>query len=134
MPASARCMTTGLASITDTVRQRWFTPKFHAEKPTELAGWVQMLLGTPDDGYTAACAALRDADLTRAITGITAPTLVICGDSDLSTPPELVKATADLIPGARFEIIESCSHIPPAEQPEALIALLRAHLKEHAHV
>ncbi len=127
-------MTNGLASITDAVMQRWFTPKFHAQKPMELAGWIEMLRGTPKDGYAAACAALREADLTQAVTGITTPTLVICGDGDLSTPPALVKATADLIPGARFEIIEACGHIPPAEQPEALVALLRAHLKEHAHV
>ncbi len=124
----------GLASISGPVMERWFTPKFHAGKQMELAGWIQMLLGTPNDGYTAACAALREADLTQAVTGITTPTLVICGDGDQSTPPELVKATAALIPGARFEIIKGCGHIPPAEQPEALIALLRAHLKEHAHV
>ncbi len=121
----------GLASITGPVMERWFTPKYHAEKQMELAGWIQMLLGTPNDGYAAACAALREADLTRVATTITAPTLVICGDGDQSTPPELVKATADLIPGAKFEIIEGCGHIPPAEQPAALIALLRGHLKEH---
>jgi 3-oxoadipate enol-lactonase len=123
----------GLSSITDAVMQRWFTPEFHAGKQMELAGWIQMLLGTPDDGYAAACAALREADLTQAIASITAPTLVICGDGDQSTPPELVKETAALIPGARFEIIQGCGHIPPAEQPEALLALLTRHFEEHIH-
>lgn len=125
--------TNGLASIADAVMQRWFTPAFHAERRVDLAGWIQMLLGTPDDGYAAACAALRDADLTQAATKITAPTLVICGDGDQSTPPELVKETAALIPGARFEMIPNCSHIPPAEQPEALLALLARHFQEHVH-
>jgi 3-oxoadipate enol-lactonase len=127
-------ITNGLASITGPVMERWFTPAYHAEKQMELAGWIQMLLGTPNDGYAATCAALREADLTRVVTNIKTPTLVICGDGDQSTPPELVKQTADLIPGAKFEIIKGCGHIPPAEQPEALLTLLTKHFEEHIHV
>ncbi|OYV33260.1 MAG: 3-oxoadipate enol-lactonase, partial [Rhodospirillales bacterium 20-64-7] len=124
----------GLASIADAVMQRWFTPTFRAANRLELAGWMQMLLSTPSDGYAAACAALRDADYTEALGRITAPTLVVCGADDQSTPPGLVQETAHRIPGARFEIIENCGHLPPAEQPQALTALLVRHLKEHSHV
>ena len=53
------------------------------------------------------------------------PTLVLVGDQDGSTPPELVRATADLIPGARFEIIADAGHIPCVEQPAALVARMR---------
>ncbi|MGE4482694.1 3-oxoadipate enol-lactonase [Acidocella sp.] len=126
-------MSNGLASITGPVMERWFTPKYHAEKQMELAGWIQMLLGTPNDGYAACCAALREADLTQAIPGIKTPTLVVCGDGDQSTPPELVQKTAALIPGARFALIDDCGHIPPAEQPGALLALLTRHFEEHIH-
>ena len=125
--------TNGLISISAAVMERWFTQAFRAEKPMELAGWEQMLRLTPDAGYIATCMALREADLTREISKISTPTLVICGDQDQSTPPELVKATAALIPDAHFEIIENCGHIPPAEQPAALIALLIQHFKEHIH-
>nr|WP_295739963.1 3-oxoadipate enol-lactonase [uncultured Acidocella sp.] len=121
----------GLASIAGPVMERWFTPAFHAERQVELQGWIQMLCGTPNDGYAAACAALRAADLTDKIAAIRTPTLVVCGDGDQSTPPALVQATAALIPGARFALIENCSHIPPAEQPAALLALLARHFEEH---
>ena len=53
------------------------------------------------------------------------PTLCIVGDQDGSTPPDLVRSLADLIPGARFEIIRDAGHIPCVEQPDALVALIR---------
>ncbi|TIO60197.1 MAG: 3-oxoadipate enol-lactonase, partial [Mesorhizobium sp.] len=54
------------------------------------------------------------------------PTLCIVGDQDGSTPPDLVRSLADLIPGARFEVIRGAGHIPCIEQPDALVALIRA--------
>ncbi len=122
----------GLAAIADPVMERWFTPSFHEKRAVDLAGWRNLFQRQPADGYAATCEALRDADLTDAIGTISAPTLVVCGDGDLSTPPELVRAAAERIPGARFATIEGCGHIPPAEQPRALLALLEAHLAEHA--
>jgi 3-oxoadipate enol-lactonase len=124
----------GLDGIADAVMQRWFTPGFHAARPAAVAGWRAMLCASPAAGYTAACAALRDADLTTAIGGIEAPTLVVAGDGDQSTPPDLVRATAARIPPARFALIENCGHIPPAEQPEILSRLIAAHLEAFDHV
>lgn len=121
----------GLSGIADQVMERWFTPAYCTGKPVDLAGWVRMLCATPNAGYIATCEALRAADLTASVKTISTPTLLISGDGDQSTPPELVKATADLIQGARFEVIKNCGHIPPAEQPEALLALLERHFKEH---
>lgn len=122
----------GLAAIAEAVMQCWFTPAFHDRQPDALAGWRNMLTRQQAEGYIAACEALRDADLTAAIGAITTPTLVLCGDGDQSTTPDLVKAAAARIPGAGFELIEGCGHIPPAEQPERMAALIRAHLDRHA--
>ncbi|MDQ0395752.1 3-oxoadipate enol-lactonase [Labrys monachus] len=124
----------GLAPIADAVMERWFTPSFRAARPVELAGWRNLLLRTPPEGYGGSCAALRDADLTGRVGALSVPTLVVAGDQDLSTPPDLVRATADRIRGARFETIASCGHIPPVEQPAALAALIARHLEENGHV
>ena len=78
------------------------------------------------------CAALREADYTAAARAIAVPTLCVVGDQDGSTPPALVRSMADLIPGARLEIIENAGHIPCIEQPAALTALLRRFLAAHA--
>ncbi|MFE3836405.1 3-oxoadipate enol-lactonase [Pseudogemmobacter sonorensis] len=116
----------GIASISEAILARWFAPGY-SETP-DFRMWRAMLERTPAEGYAAVCAALRDADFTARIGAITAPTLVVAGADDASTPPALVKATAELIPGARFEVIEKAGHLPCVEQPEAFAALLRAHI------
>ena len=55
-----------------------------------------MLTRTDVDGYAGTCAALRDADLTESTRALQVPTLLIVGDQDVSTPPDLVRSTAAL--------------------------------------
>lgn len=123
--------TGGLASISRAVVERWFTADFREQRATELAGYTTMLERQLADGYTGTCAAIRDADFTASTSTITVPTLCIVGDQDGSTPPDLVRATADLIEGARYEVIEDCGHIPCIEQPEQLAALIQAFMKKN---
>ncbi|OHV78585.1 3-oxoadipate enol-lactonase [Ensifer sp. LCM 4579] len=119
----------GLAAIADGVLERWFTPAFRRPENVAFAGYRNMLVRQPVAGYVGTCAAIRDADYTDAAGKIAVPVLCIAGDQDGSTPPDLVRTTAGLIPGARFEIIRDAGHIPCIEQPEALLAVLRGFLE-----
>ncbi|PJN93697.1 3-oxoadipate enol-lactonase, partial [Amaricoccus sp. HAR-UPW-R2A-40] len=56
------------------------------------------------------------------------------GDADGSTPPELVRAMAASIPGARFEIIADAGHIPGVERPAEVARLIGDFLEETGHV
>jgi 3-oxoadipate enol-lactonase len=120
----------GIEAVVEAVLQRWFTPRFRETRPDECAGWRNMLVRTPVQGYAGTCAAIRDADLTADAARIKAPTLCVAGDQDGSTPAEVVQGTANLIPGARFELIASAGHIPCVEQPAVLARLIDRHLKE----
>ncbi|WP_158815467.1 3-oxoadipate enol-lactonase [Methylocapsa sp. S129] len=120
----------GLESIADGVMQRWFTKDYHLNCADALAGWRMMLTRTPQQGYLAACGAIRDADLTQGAKAIRARTLCVVGDQDGSTPVELVRELASLIPAARLEIIAGSGHIPCVEKPDVLRSLIEAHLKE----
>lgn len=115
----------GLAPIAEMVMPLWFTPAFHRERASELAGYRNMVSRQSPEGYAGTCAAIRDADYTAAAAGITVPTLCIAGDQDGSTPPDLVRSLADLIPGARFEVLQQAAHIMCVEQPAAVAALVR---------
>ncbi len=120
----------GIASMADAVMERWFTPAYRVPENADFVGYTAMLTRTTADGYAGTCAALRDADLTESTRALKMPVLCIVGDQDGSTPPELVRTTADLIDGARFEVIEGAGHIPCVEQPAATIRLISDFLNE----
>ena len=74
---------------------------------------------------------MSHTDLRNSTAGLRLPVLAIAGSDDGSTPPDLVRETAESIPGARFEIIRGAGHIPCVEAPEALARVLAPFLKEH---
>jgi pimeloyl-ACP methyl ester carboxylesterase len=63
------------------------------------------------------------------LAGIKCPTLVLVGDSDAATPPELSKEMADGIPGAKLVIVKDCGHLSTIEQPAAVNSAMTAWLQ-----
>ena len=116
----------GIASIADAILERWFSEDFR--RGQDFPGYRAMLSRQPADGYVATCVALRECDLTDLASTIAVPTICIVGDHDGSTPPRAVADFARSIPGARFELIADCGHIPSIEQPEVLTNIVRAFL------
>lgn len=55
---------------------------------------------------------------------IACPTLVICGQDDQITPPELAKEIADGIKHAKLELIPECGHLATLDQPELVCGIL----------
>ena len=123
----------GIEAQADAIMVRWFTEPFREDR-ARLAPWRAMLTRTPLAGYVETGRAIRDADLRAAAPSLALPVLAVAGRQDGSTPPEVVRATAELIPGARFEVIEDCAHIPCVEQPAALGRLIAGFLRQIGHV
>lgn len=61
---------------------------------------------------------------------IAVPTLVLWGAGDRIVTPDYGRAYSELIPGARFEIIEATGHHPELEQPSAFVDRIARFLKE----
>ncbi|MBP1851681.1 3-oxoadipate enol-lactonase [Rhizobium halophytocola] len=120
----------GMASIADGVMEKWFTPHFHEERDEDLDGYRVMFERQPASGYISTCEAIRDTDFSDILPTISVPTLLVVGDQDGSTPPELVRAASERIPGASLQVIEGCGHIPCVEQPEALAALIQQFIRK----
>jgi 3-oxoadipate enol-lactonase len=74
--------------------------------------------------------AFLDHDTTDRLPEITAPTLVLAGGRDSTARPELCRAVAELIPGARFEIMEEEAHQPFQEIPDEWNARVDAFWRE----
>ncbi|MGY2894246.1 bifunctional 3-oxoadipate enol-lactonase/4-carboxymuconolactone decarboxylase PcaDC [Deinococcus sp. UYEF24] len=112
----------GMEAVADAVLSRWFTPAFFSEQPVLARGYRTLLARTSATGYLGVCAALRDADLSGG-EPLGLPTLVLCGDADVSTPPELSRALAAEL-AAPLHLIPGAGHLPCAERPEAVVAHL----------
>jgi pimeloyl-ACP methyl ester carboxylesterase len=59
---------------------------------------------------------------------IRCPTLVLVGQEDALTPPDLAREIAAGIPGAKLEVVPDCGHLSTLERPEAVNRALRAWL------
>lgn len=55
---------------------------------------------------------------------IRCPTMVLVGDGDEATPPELAREIAGAIGGARLVVIADCGHLSTLEQPQSVTAAL----------
>jgi pimeloyl-ACP methyl ester carboxylesterase len=62
--------------------------------------------------------AFLDHDTSDRLGRIAVPTLVLAGGRDSTARPELGRAVAELIPGARFEVMEEEAHQPFQEVPD----------------
>jgi pimeloyl-ACP methyl ester carboxylesterase len=62
--------------------------------------------------------AFLDHDTSERLPEIAAPTLVLAGGRDPTARPPLCRAVAELIPGARFEVMEEEAHQPFQEVPD----------------
>lgn len=76
-------------------------------------------------------AVARSGSRAERLPGITTPTLVIHGDRDTLLMPNGGQRTADLIPGARFELIEGMGHDYPPQLWRRWVDLVVGHI--HAH-
>jgi 3-oxoadipate enol-lactonase len=115
---AATVRASGVDAVADAVLGRWFTPEFRDAHPDVIAGMRQILAATPREGYAGCCEAIAAMDLTGDLPSISAPTLVLAAEHDPSTPPEHGRRIAELIPGARFEVVSNAAHLASVERPD----------------
>lgn len=116
----------GLEGMADAIMERWFCAPFRETDAVRV--WRNMVIRTPKDGYGGCSAAIMGADMRESTSKLTLPVLALVGDQDAATPPETLKATADLC-GAQFELIADAGHLPCVEQPATTAAFLNAFLE-----
>ena len=70
-------------------------------------------------------AILSRADSRELLRTVSVPTLIMVGDSDQFTPPELAEEMAGLIAGAELIVVKECGHLPVLEHPKLATTALR---------
>ena len=123
----------GISALESAILERWFSASYRATDAA-LAGWRNMLVRTPVDGYLGCSAAIAETDLHDSTARLTLPTLGIAGSEDGSTPPDLVRETVELVRGSRFHLIRGSGHLPCVENPTEFARVLVEFLQEIGHV
>jgi pimeloyl-ACP methyl ester carboxylesterase len=97
-----------------------YTPRAHNDGTVDQ--FIEEVLAFPhkqsDEDVHAFLDALVDHDTRARLPDIEVPTLVLGGGRDMTSRPELCRAVAELIPGARFEVLEGEAHQPFQEIPD----------------
>lgn len=79
----------------------------------------EMILATPAETILQALAALAARpDMTATMEAFDRPTLLVVGEEDRITPPDLLERLAGRMPAASLLVVPGCGHLPPLESPE----------------
>ncbi|AUQ52471.1 putative 3-oxoadipate enol-lactonase (plasmid) [Phaeobacter inhibens] len=122
----------GIEAVADPIMERWFGTAFRTSP--NLTAWRNMLTRTPVNGYLGCCHAIAQADLSNTSAQLMLPVLALAGTEDQASPPDLVRTTAEMIAGARFEQIDGVGHLPCVEDPQGFARLLTEFLEDLRYV
>ena len=103
---------------------RWFTPEALAVNawPVRYAR-EQVLRGNPVD-WAAAWRSFAGLDVQGRLAGFGAPVLVLAGECDASTTPQIMRGIAERIPGSSYQELPGTPHMQSLERPELVAAAL----------
>lgn len=122
---------TGLAAYAPGAMERMFGRKWR-DNPAMPA--VRAILeATNPQGWIGCAHAIAGADFYTTTAALRLPTLVIAGINDGTTPADLVRETAELIPGHQWQLMRGVGHLPMTEKPAEFAALLSAFLASIGH-
>ncbi|MCC0806743.1 3-oxoadipate enol-lactonase [Methylobacterium sp. W2] len=121
----------GTAAIVEATLGRWFTADFREASPAVLATIREDFVACDRTGYARACEAIGEMDLRPILGRIQAPTLVIAGRDDPSTPPPMAEEICAGIPQAELVLLPRAAHLLAVEHPGMVAAHLGAFLGRH---
>jgi 3-oxoadipate enol-lactonase len=123
----------GIGPVRRPVEKIMFGAPFRADPRSKaiIDEWVETLARCDRDGIRRAVLGVATRKgVVDEVSAIKAPTLVAVGEYDSPTPPKRARRIAELVPGARLELIKNSGHSSTIEQPEAVTQLIASFLAE----
>ncbi|HUG52046.1 MAG TPA: alpha/beta fold hydrolase [Vicinamibacteria bacterium] len=120
----------GSAALADAVLGKLVGRTTHESRPGVLARVKDMILAGTPRGITDALAGLAArGDSTPTLREIRVPTLVVCGEEDVITPPAEAEAMHHAIGGSTLELVPGAGHLANLEAPEHFNRALSSFLR-----
>ncbi len=109
----------GTVAVIDTLLDTLLSEHTQEHRP-EVVVEARRLMDNPPAGFVGALGAMKSRpDATNRLGAIDVPTLVLVGDHDRPSPPEVARAMHEQIPGSRFALLANAGHLTNLEVPDA---------------
>lgn len=117
----------GPQSTVEAALERWFTDPFRLANPKMMALVRAWVIANQKPIYHNIYRVLAEGvdEIVAPDPPITCPTLVITGDEDYGNGPEMTRAIAAEIPGARALVLSGLRHMALAESPQVVNCAIR---------
>jgi pimeloyl-ACP methyl ester carboxylesterase len=109
-----------LNDIVQTLTPRFLHPD-HADNETFKGVIRAMAQETGAEAFVRQTKAIKSREDSRPLLAkINCPTLVLVGDADVLTPPDLAQEIAAGIAGSKLVVVPNCGHLSTIEKPDAV--------------
>ncbi len=107
--------TEGMEALADETLERWLSEEFRRKRP-EVAGRIrEMIIRTPVPGYVGCSRAISVFDVASGLSKISAPTLIMVGEKDLSAPVTAAETLNQHIHSSELFVIPGALHLSNVE-------------------
>ncbi len=107
--------TKGMEAIADETLERWLSEDFRENKPEVAERIREIIIRTPVPGYAGCSRAISVFDVAAGLSKISAPTLIMVGEKDSSTPVTAAETMNQQIHGSELFVIPSALHLSNVE-------------------
>lgn len=121
---SANVLELGLPAMAVDIVPRWFSPATCEQQPALVEGW-RVIMGRGDDrSYALLCEMLGRVDFRGKLGQHRVPLLLIGDSDDVATPPDTLRALANVSGTAEPVILDHIGHVPSVECPYGFSQIL----------
>lgn len=118
----------GMDALVESTLARWFTEPYRQSRKDVMERIGNHIRSTPVAGFAGCCHAISKVDVLDRLPEIKCPALVIVGEEDHGTPPEMARAIHANLPGSELVLIPSAAHFSNVEQETAFNDAMTAFL------
>ncbi len=112
----------GKAEVVEGLLKTLLCADTHEHRP-DVVETARRLMDNPPAGFVGALEAMkRRPDSVADLATVDVPTLVLVGDQDVPSPPDVVETMAQGIPGSELVVVPGAGHLSGLEAPDAFNA------------
>ncbi|MGA7269513.1 MAG: alpha/beta hydrolase [Acidimicrobiia bacterium] len=120
----------GMDAVVPTALRRIFTEEYLDANPSVAEERAMVLKRTDPAAFASACHALYGLDYAEEVSGVHNPTMIVVGEDDRATPPEMAERLHALLPDSTLVRLSGVAHAPHLQDPAGFMRTIKRFLEE----